>query len=84
MKVVIKTNEKGYCDYFIINGQEYRKGITSATILIQAGAKPSILLSGKLDELEFIGNDVYIYPDKKMSLLKKLKRVLKIAKNKLM
>ena len=44
---------------------QYRKGITSAAILIQAGAKPSILLSGKLDELEFIGNDVYIYPDKK-------------------
>lgn len=80
MKVEIKTNEKGYCDYFIINGQKYGKGITSATILIQAGAKPSILLSGKLDELEFIGNDVYIYPDKKMSLLKRLKRVFKNCK----
>ena len=80
MKVEIKTNEKGYCDYFIINGQKYGKGIASATILIQAGAKPSILLSGKLDELEFIGNDVYIYPDKKMSLLKRLKRVFKNCK----
>ena len=80
MKVEIKTNEKGYCDYFIINGKKYEKRITSATILIQAGAKPSILLSGKLDELEFIGNDVYIYPDKKMSLLKRLKRVFKNCK----
>ena len=42
--------------------------------------KPSILLSGKLDELEFIGNDVYIYSDKKMSLLKRLKRVFKNCK----
>ena len=77
MKVEIKTNEKGYCDYFIINGQKYGKGITSATILIQAGAKPSILLSGKLDVFDFNGKDVYIFLDKKTSLLKRLKRTFK-------
>lgn len=80
MKVEIKTNEKGYCDYFIINGQKYGKGITSATILIQAGAKPSILLSGKLDNLDFNGEDVYIYSDRKMSLLKRLKRAFRNCK----
>ena len=80
MKVEIKTNEKGYCDYFIINGQEYGKGITSATILIQAGAKPSILLSGELDGFDFNGKDVYIYPDRKMSLLKRLKRAFRNCK----
>ena len=80
MKVEIKTNEKGYCDYFIINGQEYRRGITSATVLIQVGAKPSILLSGKLDEFDFNGEDVYIYPDRKMSLLKRLKRAFRNCK----
>lgn len=79
MKVEIKTNEKGYCDYFIINGQKYGKGITSATILIQAGSRPSILLSGKLDELDFIGGNVYVYPKKE----KLLKRLIKFAKNKL-
>lgn len=80
MKVEIKTNEKGYCDYFIINGQKYGKGITSATILIQAGAKPSILLSGKLDGFDFIGKNIYVYPNKKERLLK---RLFKFAKSKL-
>ncbi len=28
MKVEIKTNEKGYCDYFIINGQKFEKNIS--------------------------------------------------------
>ena len=27
VKVEIKTNEKGYCDYFIINGQKFEKNI---------------------------------------------------------
>lgn len=80
MKLEIKTNEKGYCDYFIINGQKYGEGITSATILVQAGAKPSILLSGKLDSLDFNGEDVYIYPDRKMCLLKRLKKAFKNCK----
>lgn len=80
MKVEIKTNEKGYCDYFIINGQKYGKGITSASILIQTGAKPSILLSGKLDELDFVGENVYVYPTKKERLLK---RLFKLVKSKL-
>lgn len=81
MKVEIKTNERGYCEYFIINGQKYGKGITSATILIQAGTKPSILLNGKLDELDFVGENVYVYPNKKEKLLK---RLFKFAKSKLM
>lgn len=77
MKVEIKTNEKGYCDYFIINGQKFGENITSATILIQAGAKPSILLQGRLNELDFKGADVYIYPSKKENLLKKLFKICK-------
>lgn len=78
MKVEIKTNDKGYCDYFIINGQKYGKGITSATILIQADTKPSILLTGKLDELDFVGEDVYVYQKERL-----LKRLFKLVKSKL-
>lgn len=77
MKVEIKTNEKGYCDYFIINGQKFGKNITSATILIQADAMPSMILQGNLKEIDFKGENVYIYPSKKENLLKRLLKICK-------
>lgn len=80
MKVEIKTNEKGYCDYFIINGQNFIKNIQGISIFIQGNGKPSILIQGKLDGLDFNGENVYIYPDIKMSLLKRLKRAFKNCK----
>lgn len=80
MKVEIKTNEKGYCDCFIINGQKIGKNIESVSIFIQGNGKPSILIQGKLDGLDFNGEDAYIYPDRKMSLLKRLKRAFKNCK----
>lgn len=51
MKVEIKTNEKGYCDYFIINGQNFGKNIKKATIVIEGGYKPRFIIEGttKLD-----------------------------------
>lgn len=80
MKVEIKTNEKGYCDYFVINGQNFGKNIQSVSIFIQGNGKPSMLIQGKLDGLDFNGEDVYIYSDKKVSLLKRLKRAFKNCK----
>lgn len=80
MKLEIKTNEKGYCDYFVINGQNFGKNIQSVSIFIQGNGKPSILIKGKLDGLDFNGEDVYIYPDKKVSLLKRLKRTFESCK----
>lgn len=80
MKVEIKTNEKGYCDYFIINGQNFGKNIQSVSIFIQGNGKPSMLIQGKLDKLDFNGEDVYIYPNRKTSLLKRLKKAFKSCK----
>lgn len=80
MKVEIKTNEKGYCDYFIINGQNFGKNIQNVSVFIQGNGKPFMLIQGKLDGLDFNGEDVYIYLDKKISLLKRLKQAFKNCK----
>ena len=59
MKVEIKTNEKGYCDYFIINGQKFEKNITKVTIVIEACDKPQFIIEGTA-ELDFQGENVEV------------------------
>ena len=59
MKVEIKTNEKGYCDYFIINGQNFGKNITKVTIVIEGGYKPQFIIEGTT-ELDFQGENVEV------------------------
>ena len=59
MKVEIKTNEKGYCDYFIINGQRFEKNITKVTIDIEGGYKPRFIIEGAT-ELDFQGENVEV------------------------
>lgn len=59
MKVEIKTNEKGYCDYFIINGQKFEKNITKVTIAIEGGCKPKFIIEGTA-ELDFQGENVEV------------------------
>lgn len=59
MKVEIKTNEKGYCDYFIINGQKFGKNIQKATIVIEGGYKPRLIIEGTA-ELDFQGENVEV------------------------
>ena len=59
VKVEIKTNEKGYCDYFIINGQKFEKNITKVTIVIEAGDKPQFIIEGRA-ELNFQGENVEV------------------------
>ena len=59
MKVEIKTNEKGYCDYFIINGQKFEKNIEKATIVIEGGYKPRFIIEGTA-ELDFQGENVEV------------------------
>ena len=59
MKVEIKTNEKGYCDYFIINGQKFEKNITKVTIVIEGGYKPRFIIEGTT-ELDFQGENVEV------------------------
>ena len=59
MKVEIKTNEKGYCDYFIINGQNFGKNMTKVTIVIEGGYKPKFIIEGT-SELDFQGENVEV------------------------
>ena len=59
MKVEIKTNEKGHCDYFIINGQNFEKNITKVTIVIEGGYKPQFIIEGTA-ELDFQGENVEV------------------------
>ena len=59
VKVEIKTNEKGYCDYFIINGQNFGKNITKVTIVIEGGYEPQFIIEGTA-ELDFQGENVEV------------------------
>lgn len=59
MKVEIKTNEKGYCDYFKINGQNFGKNIEKITIVIEGGYKPRFIIEGTA-ELDFQGENVEV------------------------
>ena len=59
MKVEIKTNEKGYCDYFIINGQRFENNITKVVIVIKGGYKPQFIIEGTT-ELDFQGENVEV------------------------
>ena len=62
MKVEIKTNEKGYCDYLIINGQNFGKNVEKVTIVIEGGYKPRIIIEGTA-ELDFQGENVEVIDD---------------------
>lgn len=62
MKVEIKTNKNGICEYFKINGKEYGTGIYSVDIHIEGGEKPTIILTSKCDEfiLDSENNKLYL------------------------
>lgn len=59
MKLEIKTNEKGYCDYFIMNGKKFGKDIRKVTIVIEGGCKPEFIIEG-MAELDFQGENVEV------------------------
>lgn len=59
MKLEIKTNEKGYCDCFKINGQKFGKNITKAIIIIEPCNKPKFIIEG-ITEFNFQGENVEI------------------------
>lgn len=59
MKLEIKTNEKGYCDYFIMNGKKFGENIEKVTIVIEGEHKPKFIIEGTA-KLDFQGEDVEI------------------------
>ena len=65
MKVEIKTNNKGNCEYFKINGQEYGTGIYELNIKISAGEKPEIIIKAKTDEFILDSEETKLYLEKK-------------------
>lgn len=65
MKVEIKTNDKGYCEYFIINGQKYGSGIYELNIKIVPCEKPNIIIKATSDEFILDSEDTKLYLEKK-------------------
>lgn len=64
MKVEIKTNERGYCDYFKINGQKYGTGIYELNIKISTDGKPEVIIKAKSDEFILDSEDTKLYLEK--------------------
>ena len=64
MKLEIKTNNKGYCDYFKINGVEYGKGIYAVDIHIETGKPVKCIIQAKSDEFILDSNDTKLYLEK--------------------
>ena len=62
MKVEIKTNDKGICEYFKIDGKEYGNGIYELDIKIKPYELPEILIKAKTNEfiLDSENNKLYL------------------------
>ena len=60
MKLEVKTDKKGKCEYFKINNQKFGEGIYSVNIHIEGGKMPTFKLEGKLDELELHSDDIIL------------------------
>ena len=62
MKVEIKTNKQGVCEYFKINGKEYGTGIYELNIKIIPCELPEILIKAKTNEfiLDSENNKLYL------------------------
>lgn len=60
MKLEVKIDKKGECEYFKINNQKFGEGISSVDIHIESGKMPTFKLEGKLDELELHSDDLNI------------------------
>ena len=61
MKVEIKTNDKGFCEYFKIDGKEYGNGIYELNIKIKPFELPEILIKAKSNEFILDSEDNKLY-----------------------
>ena len=64
MKVEIKTNDKGFCEYFKIDGKEYGNGIYELNIKIKPFELPEILIKAKTNEFILDSEKTKLYLDK--------------------
>ena len=60
MKLEVKTDKKGICEYFKINNRNFGEGIYSVDIHIEGGKMPTFKLEGKLDGLELHSDDIIL------------------------
>lgn len=63
MKVEIKTNSKGVCEYFKIDGKEFGTGIYSLDIHIDGCSKPEIFIKCSSDEFIMSSDNTKLYID---------------------
>ena len=64
MTVEIKTNDKGFCEYFKIDGKEYGNGIYELNIKIKPFELPEILIKAKSNEFILDSEKTKLYLDK--------------------
>lgn len=64
MKVEIKTNDKGFCEYFKIDGKEYSNGIYELNIKIKPFELPEILIKAKTNEFILDSEDNKLFLEK--------------------
>ena len=64
MKVEIKTDDKGFCEYFKIDGKKYGNGIYELNIKITPDALPEILIKAKSNEFILDSEETKLYLDK--------------------
>ena len=64
MKVEIKTNDKGICEYFKIDGKKYGSGIYELNIKINPYELPEILIKAKTNEFILDSEKTKLYLDK--------------------
>lgn len=65
MKVEIKTNAKGHCEYFKIDDKEYGKGIYELNIKITPAKRPEVLIKAISDEFILDSEDAELYLERK-------------------
>ena len=64
MKVEIKANDKGICEYFKIDGKKYGSGIYELNIKISPYELPEILIKAKTNEFILDSEKTKLYLDK--------------------
>lgn len=65
MKIEIKTNEKGICEYFKIDSKEYGKDIYSLDIHIEPCKEPEITIKAKSNEFILDSENTKLYLENK-------------------
>ena len=65
MKVEIKTNEYGICEYFKINDKKYGEGIYELNIKVSAGERTEVIIKARTDEFILDSENTKLYLEKK-------------------